>query len=242
MKLVRAHTRAELVMLLRYPTFSVPTVIFPTMFFLFFVVPGAAEAEPSILMAFYAGFAVLGVAFFQFGVGTATDRVSPWNVFLRALPLPPRVRFSARVASSLLFALASSSLVVGTALLTQPIHLSAARWAAFAAVLLLGSIPFSLMGLAIGYWLTPRGALPTANLLYLTLAYAGGLWTGPDSLPGPVAAVSPYLPTGQWAELLGSAVTGTSVPPRSLLLAGYAVGFGLLAGWGYRRDEGERYH
>ena len=34
-----------------------------------------------------------------------------------------------------------------------------------AAALVLGSIPFALLGIALGYWASPRGALPVANLL-----------------------------------------------------------------------------
>jgi hypothetical protein len=56
-----------------------------------------------------------------------------------------------------------------------------------------------------------------------------------------VGLVSPWLPTGQWADLLGAAVTGGGFPARGLLLAAYGIAFGLLAGWGYRRDEGERF-
>ena len=35
------------------------------------------------------GFAVIGVAFFQFGVGIAVDRASPWEAYLRTLPVGP---------------------------------------------------------------------------------------------------------------------------------------------------------
>jgi hypothetical protein len=42
----------------------------------------------TVLMASYAMWAILGVAFFQFGVGIAEERGTPWERFLRALPLP----------------------------------------------------------------------------------------------------------------------------------------------------------
>lgn len=241
MRLALAHWRASTTELARYASFSVPTLLFPTLFFLFFVAPHAGR-RADIFLASYAGFAVLGVAFFQFGVGIAADRSSPWERFLRTLPVPPRVRFAARVLSALQFGLASSALVVAASLLTTEAGLGAVRWLELLAVLLLGSVPFALLGIAIGYWTTPRGALPIANILYLGLSFAGGLWTGGQDLPHAVAVLSPYLPTRQWADLLWAAVAGT--PWRAehwLWLLGYALVFGAAASWGYRRDEGQRY-
>src|SRR5581483_4016379 len=96
--------------------------------------------------------------------------------------------------------------------------------------LLAGSLPFVVLGLAIAYWASPKSALPAANLLYMLLAYAGGLWTGPGDLPRMIRALSPYTPTRQWGDVLWAAVAGA--PWRTshwLLLAAYAAGFGALA-------------
>ena len=87
-------------------------------------------------------------------------------------------------------------------MLTTAASLSPARWLALAATLLLGAAPFAVLGIALGYWAPARGALPIANLLYLGLAYAGGLWFRARDLPAPVADVSPYLPTRALADAL----------------------------------------
>src|SRR4029453_14725769 len=103
-RLVLLHARAATLELLRYPTFSVPTLAFPALFFLLFVAPRSeAETDPVLLLASFAGFAVLGVSFFQFGVGIAAERESPWERFVRTLPVRVRVRFAARVLSAALF-------------------------------------------------------------------------------------------------------------------------------------------
>jgi ABC-2 type transport system permease protein len=241
MRLVRAHTRAELLELIRYPSFSVPTLAFPALLFLFFGVP-AEGSDEEILMVSYAAFGVLGVALFQFGVGIASERVSPWQVYLRTLPVPARVRFAARLAAAAVFALASAGAVVVIALLLTSAALGAGQWLRVGLALAFGTIPFGLLGLAIGYWLTPKGALPVANLLFLGLAFLGGLWTGAASLPEAVDSFSPVLPTRQWGELVWAPALdrGWKVWPW-LGLAGYAAAFALLAAWGYRRDEGLRY-
>jgi ABC-2 type transport system permease protein len=241
MRLVRAYARAEVLELLRYPSFSIPTLLFPALLFLFFGVP-SDEADETILMASYAAFGVLAVALFQFGVGIASERASPWQVYLRTLPVSPRVRFSARLLAAAAFALASAGAVVAVALALTSAGLGAGQWVRLALALACGTIPFGLLGLAIGYWLTPKGALPVANLLFLGLAFLGGLWTGPDLLPDAVDRFSPFLPTRQWGEIVWRPVIGEPWEWWPWLgLSLYAAVFGALAAWGYRRDEGQNY-
>jgi ABC-2 type transport system permease protein len=242
MRLALLHARAGTMELLRLPAFAVPTVGFPSLFFLFFAVPGLAAQEPELATALYAGFAVLGVAFFQFGVGIAVERVSPWEQYLRTLPLAARTRFAGRVLSALAFGAASSAVVVCVAVLTVSPQLSALAWLELAGALLAGSTPFALLGIALGYLASPKGALPIANVVYLALSYAGGLWTGPEGLPGAVQGISEWLPTRAYADLLAGAALGVHVSGRVLLvLALWGVGAGVLAGWAYRRDEGQRF-
>ena len=242
MRLALVHARAETLELARYPSFVVPTLLFPALFFLLFAVPGARPFQADLLLASYAGFAFLGVAFFQFGVGIAAERASPWDAFVRSLPLRARTRLAGRVLSALLFATASGSVVVAVALATTPASLSAQEWIVLAWALVAGTIPFALLGIALGYLTSPKAALPIANVLYLVLAYLGSLWVRPGHLPPVVASVSPALPTRQWADVLRAAAIGDALPSTQVLaLVGWTVAFGLLAAWAYRRDEGERY-
>ena len=69
------------------------------------------------------------------------------------------------------------------------------------------------------------------------------LWTSPQSLPAVVGRISPYLPTLCYAEVAWTAVLGRPWWLEDWLwLLGYAVAFGSLAVWGYRRDEGQCYY
>lgn len=241
MRLVVAHARVQVLELVRFPGFSVATLAFPSILFLLFGLP-RAHHRPEILLASYAAFAVLGVGFFQFGVSGAIERVTPWQAWLRTLPAPPLVRITGRVLAALVFTLASVTVVVVVALATTSASLSATAWMRLAAALLAGSVPFVVLGLAIAYWASPKSALPVANILYMLLAYAGGLWTGPSDLPHAVQAISPYTPARQWGDLLWPAVAGA--PWRAshwLLLGAYTLGFGGLAAWGFGRDELQRY-
>ena len=235
------HARLQIVELVRFPGFSVGTLAFPALMFVLFGLPRAGQ-HPEILLASYTAFAVLGVGFFQFGVSGAIERSTPWQAWLRTLPVPPAARIAARVCAALVFALASVAVVVAVALATTSASLSAVAWARLTIALLAGSLPFVVLGLAIAYWTSPKSALPIANILYLLLAYAGGLWTGPGDLPHAVASISPYTPTRQWGDLLWPAVTGGAWRATHwLLLGAYTLGFGALAAWGYARDELQRF-
>jgi ABC-2 type transport system permease protein len=116
--------------------------------------------------------------------------------------------------------------------------LTPSRWAALCAVLLAGAVPFGFLGIALGYLVRPRAALPVANLLYLPLSYVGGLWAGPRDATGAFDLV----PTHAWGRLLWWAVGARGFDIVAVAsLAGWGAAFGAIAVWAYQRDEGERF-
>ena len=240
MSLVLAHARAETLQLARYPAYAIPTLLFPAALLLVF--GKRLEDDPQRLVAGFTATAVLGVAFFQFGVGIAHTRASPWERYVRTLGVGPGARLAARVMSALAFALLSSSVVavVGGTVLSA--RLEWWRYGALLAVLAIGGIPFALLGIALGYWLPPRSAVPVANLVYLPLAVMGALWGKPDDLSPSADLASQLFPSRSWIELLEPAVHGGSLPIRhAAALVGWSFVFGAAAWIGYRRDEGERF-
>ncbi len=232
-----AHLRAELLGLLRVPGFLIPTLVFPSMFFLIFAAPylktwPAANQTTASFMTF----AVFTVVFFQFGVAVAQERENPWYAYLRALPLAPWVRPAALVITGLLFALLAAAVVGGVAAATTPIQPERAAPLALFAALLMGAIPMGLFGVALAFLLSPRAALPVANLVYLPLSFLGGLWMPPEVLPGWAQKLSLYTPTRHWGELVWASAGGDPWPLRSaLVLLAYTLAFALVAAWAWRR-------
>jgi ABC-2 type transport system permease protein len=240
-RLALVHARYGTLELLRYPSFSVPTLALPAIFFAFFGVP-RAQGRADVLLASFAAYAVLSVAFFQFGVAIAIERSRPWETYVRTLPVGAGTRMAARLLSASLFAALAVAAVLAVAIPATSPHLSASAWLRLGFGLVVGSVPFTLLGIALGYWLPAKSALPVANILYLTLSFAGGLWTGPTGLPAAVSRISEFLPTRQWADVLWSAARGGTVRLEHwLALGAYAIVFGGFAAWGYRRDEGQRF-
>lgn len=242
MRLALAHARAETQALIRFPAYAVPTLAFPAILMLLFG-RGFERGEPERLLAGFAATALLTVTFFQFGVGIAISRTTPWESYLRTLPVGAVTRIAGRVLSALVFAVATVTVVGVVGISVYGASLPAWRYATLACALLAGSVPFALLGIAFGYWLPPRAALPIANLAFLPLAIGGALWARPERLPREADVASQMLPTRSWIEVLDSVATGDHPLPlhHVVALAGWTLVFGALARWGYRRDEGERF-
>ncbi len=242
MRLIAAHIRVTLLGLVRSPAYWVPTLLFPTMLYLFFGARVAAPDAANFALASWSVYAVLGVAFYQFGVGVAQDRESPWDTYLRILPagsLPP---LAAQIVVAILFAIAAVLILWATAGQAAEIDLDLGARVRLGLVLAAGAVPFALFGIALGYLVSAKAAVPVANMLFLPLAFAGGLWLPPSQLPDIAAQVSMWLPTRHFGELAWAAVAGTAGPVVSWLwLAGYTAAFAALAVWARRRDQGRRY-
>ena len=243
MSLVLAHFRAEMLGLLRTPAYSVITVLMPGLIFLFIgVAVSEGRESANLLLASFCIFALLGVAFFQFGVGLAQERGTPWEAYLRTLPVTAATRFAARLMAATVFALAAVALVIVLAVTLTDAGMPAGTWFRFVVSVVAAAVPAALLGIAVAYWASPKAALPVANLLYIGMSFGGGLFIPPASLPGFIDRVSIVLPTRQFGELAWAAVRGADWPLSAWLwIAAYTVVFGGLAIWGYRRDEGVKY-
>lgn len=241
--LIRAHARIGFLDLFRYPGYVVPTIVFPAMFFALFDLPFArrnAAIADATTLAFIV-FAIVGVTLYQFGVGIAQERGRPWERYLRTLAAPASVRFAARIAIAVLFGIIAALVVSLVSRAFAPVDFTATQWATVFVYALAGGVPFVLIGISIGYWISARAAVPIATAANLLLAYAGGLWMPPGELPTLVQSISPYLPTRQFADLLWS-VRGAGSPLLAIAgLATYTAVFAVAAALGYRRDERTRY-
>jgi ABC-2 type transport system permease protein len=112
-------------------------------------------------------------------------------------------------------------------------------WINIVVRLLAGSLPFIALGFAIGYSSGPNAAPALANLIFLPLSFASGLFMPLRQLPEFVQRIAPYLPTYHYGQLAWSAVGAPSEPLLTSLawLAGYTVLFMALTARAYRREQ-----
>ncbi|GGB57544.1 ABC transporter [Tistrella bauzanensis] len=242
-RLFAAHLRATLRELGRSTSFAMSTIAMPSLLYLFFGATNASNpAEAGRLAAAWGLFGVLGVAFFQFGVGVAQSREKPWFAYLRTLPAGGGPRIAAQVVTALAFSMAAVAPVIVLAIAINGATLTLTAAVKLLVVLILGGIPFALLGLAIGLSVSARASVPIAHLVYFPLAFLGGLWLPPSMLPDIVNQISLLTPTRHYAELAWNAIADGPLP---LIHWAWLLGWGVVFGWvalmAWRRDRGRRF-
>ncbi|WP_089154564.1 ABC transporter permease [Micromonospora sp. NBS 11-29] len=244
MPLALVHARYQLLEIIRIPVAVVGSAFFPAAAMLFFVVPFAGDDPTGATYATAAmvTFAVMSANIFQYGVGVAEDRDQPWNPYTRTLPAGPAPRLAGRVLAGLVLTYLSMVPVVVIAAVATAARVSAVQFLLGLVAVAVISVPFTLLGLAIGYSLPSKAAIVVAQVLFFPLAFGGGLLSAPDEAPGFIQAIAPYLPTRGAVELMWAAVTDWQPDVRTLvMLVVWVVALAAVAGWAYRRDEGRRF-
>jgi ABC-2 type transport system permease protein len=109
---------------------------------------------------------------------------------------------------------------------------------------MLGSLPFSAMGLAVGYFTGPNSAPATINLIYLPMSFCSGLWVPFMFLPKVVKQIALALPPYHLSQLaLGVVGAGThesNATHWEVLLAFTMICLG-IARIGFQRDQEKMY-
>jgi ABC-2 type transport system permease protein len=244
-----AQTRSDFRMRWRVPAFSLTSLALPILFFTFFGLPFARQTLPNgvsmgaFLLASFAAYAVGNVMVYGFGIGVAVERGQKVDVLLRATPLPAGVAITAKVLTALIFSLFSISALIVYGVIAAGIHQGVVTWVNVIVRLLAGSLPFVGLGFAIGYSVGPNAAPAVANLVYLPLAFASGLFMPVSQLPGFVQRIAPYLPAYHYGQLAWSAVGAPAEPLLVSLawLAGYTAFFLVIALRAYRREESRKF-
>lgn len=236
------HIKSAMLSYWRTPAYWVPAVIFPAMLYSMFGASVPAGRDASYVMASFCAYAVIGVGFYQFGVSIAQQRETSWEKFMRVLPRAFWPKLVALLMSAGFFAIFAVLLVILAAYVFSAPDADAATVIKLIAVTFIIAVPFVLFGVALGYLVSARAAVPLANMIFLPLAFLGGLWVRPSSMHPVVSEISLYTPTRHAAEIVWAVVGHRDIPNESIMwLAAYAALFAALAWWGYRRDEATRY-
>ena len=208
--LVLTHTKYGLLETLRIPIVVVSVVVLPSLSFLFFALPslgddaGAATASTVGL----AVFAAMMICLFQFGAGIAEERQLPWDPYLRTLPVRPWQRLTGRLLVALPFTLVAVVPLIVLALDHDQADPGVPGVLAGSRPARRRVAPGRADRRHIGNALPSKAALAVANVLLLPLAFLGGLFIPPPYLPDVVQAISPYVPTRGWLEIVMIGVTG----------------------------------
>jgi ABC-2 type transport system permease protein len=242
--LALTHAKFQIIETFRIPIAVIGSSFWPAASMLAFVVPfiGDDPVAATYATASMITFAVMSTNLFQYGIGVSEDRVQPWDPYVRTLPAGAFPRFAGRILAGLVLMVFSLLPVVVIAALLTAATVTAPAFLTAVGVTALISVPFILMGLAIGYSLPSKAAIVVAQVLFFPLAFGGGLMTAPGGAPGFVEDLAPYLPTGGAVRLMWAAVGDYPVNAGSVVsLIAWTAVLGAFAAWAYRRDEGRRF-
>jgi ABC-2 type transport system permease protein len=222
--------------LLRVPAYTLPTLLFPIMFYAFFgllMIPGLA----GYLLATYSTFGVLGAALFAFGVNVATERAQGYFTLIRATPAPLMGVVVGKWFGAALF---GAIIVVSLSVLAAAfgdVRMLQSQWWGLLGVLMLGTLPFCLLGLGLGLLLSPNAAPAVINLVYLPMGFLSGLWIPLSQFPGWLQAIAPWLPPYHLAALAlhVTGVQATEPLKHVLALLLFSALFAALVAFGWRR-------
>jgi ABC-2 type transport system permease protein len=110
--------------------------------------------------------------------------------------------------------------------------------------LVVGSVPFSAMGLAIGYFAGPNSAPSFINLIYLPMSFCSGLWVPFMFLPKFMQRFALALPPYHLSQLalgvVGAGRHESAAAHWEVLLAFTLICLG-VARIGFQRDQDKLY-
>lgn len=231
--------RAQWLNLLRTPSYTLPTLLFPVMFYVFFGLV-MLRGQSLWLLCTFATFGVMGAALFSFGVSVATERAQGWLLLLRASPAPVAAVIAGKAFGAGLFALIIVVMLSTLAAAFGEVRLTTAQWLGLAGILTAGALPFCLMGLALGLWLGPNAAPAVLNLVYLPLGFLSGLWIPAPALPLWLQALAEWLPPYHLAALVldVTGAKGADWGHSLAVLGAFGLVFAVMTALGWRRLDG----
>ncbi|BBH67498.1 ABC transporter [Actinoplanes sp. OR16] len=242
---MRAYLRFELRRLLRDPRIAFFSIIGPVATYLIFSSWSGDDRLEGLAapVAVMIGLACYGALAGVLMVGSAVsqERASGWLRQLRVTPLPAGRVVAVKALLCTATALPPVLAVGAAASFQHHVDLPAARWIAVLLLTWAGALPFALLGLAIGYGLSPQIAMSVNFLVFLALSVLGGLLAPADYFPDGLRGFAHLLPTYRYAELGWRSAAGEapSLTGTALLVAWSAV-FAVLAAVAYRRSTVRR--
>jgi ABC-2 type transport system permease protein len=241
-----AYLKFEVRRLIREPRLFLFTILMPVLSYVVFTGVGDGRgtvegiAVPAAMMVGIAAYgAVIGVL--SVGVGVSHERTLGWLRQLRLTPLPPARVVAVKALLASVTAIPSVVAVGIAGYLEHGVHLPAARWVAMVLLMWVGTVPFALLGLALGYAAPPQLAQSVSFLFFFVLSALGGLLIPVAVFPRGLQHLAHALPTNRYAELGWKAAGGLAPSGGGLaILVGWTALFGVLAAMAYRRSTATR--
>ena len=231
------EAKYEFLRVLRNPSFAIPSLMFPPLFYLLFglLLNRSSMEAAHYLFATYSVFGVMAPALFGFGVGVAIERERGWLALKRVAPMPPGAYLLAKMAMAAMFALIIYVVLALMARFLGGVQLAAWQWLLLGVIAVFGVLPFCALGLLIGSRVNASAAPAIVNFIYLPMAFLSGLWMPLSLLPQFISQIAPLWPAYHLSQLALAAIghgDGTAVLPHvAMSIAFTCVCFAVARRW-----------
>ncbi len=167
----------------------------------------------------------------------AAERSSGWTRQMRITPLGTGAYFGAKVLNAYLRALLTIALMclAGTLL---GVRLSAGEWLTVIGLLLIGLVPFTVLGVLLGHLVGPDASAPAVGGIVTLFCLLGGVYGLQIAKSGAVFEVIKALPSYWLVQAGKTALGGGSWPAEGwIVIAVWTAVLTLVAVLVYRRDK-----
>jgi ABC-2 type transport system permease protein len=192
----------------------------------------------SFPLYFMAGMAAMGTIIGVVSRGSliAVERSIGWTRQMRITPLRAGAYFGAKVLCGYLMALLTIA-VMCLAGIAMGVRLSAGEWLTMVGLLLVGLIPFAVLGILLGHLVSPEALLPAVGGITTLFAFLGGAYGFLVAKSGVMFDIIKGLPS-YWLVQAGKAALGHGSWPAEgwIVIGAWTVALIPLAMLVYRRD------
>ncbi len=219
---IRTQVQYELLLTLRRGENILVTLIVPVMLLVFFaslnLVPSVRGGAIIFLLPGILAIAIMAAGMVNLGIATAYERYYGVLKRLGSSPLSRSGLISAKVLSILILELIQVVLLVSVATLLYHWQPAGSPLLTLLAIIL-GTIAFAALGLAMAGALRAELTLAGANALFLVFVFLGGGVLPLSRLPAPLAALAELLPaTALTQALQATMANGGTFPAYPLLI------------------------
>jgi ABC-2 type transport system permease protein len=223
------------------------TIAWPVVFYLLFtsIYGGGSLDRLSVnrfLLVSMAAYGGLGAAFNANSTRLSMERASGWVRQLRATPLGAGAYVIGKTVMAALVVLPSLVAVGLAGVVFHHVSMPAGMWLRLGLALWLGTLPFALLGILVGYLFDSQTASSASTIIYLGLSLLGGLWIPIQVMPTALRDVARWTPSYRYADLGWRVLAGQAPSAADLVILGaYTLLFALAAARRYRLDEAREY-
>ena len=215
------QTRFELLLTARRGENVLVTLIIPVMLLIFFaslnIVPSKGGSPANFLLPGILAIAIMAAGMVNLGIATAYERYYGVLKRLGSSPLSRSGLISAKVISILVLEIVQMLLLIGVAAALYGWRSAGSAGLTLLAIIL-GTVTFAGLGLAMAGALRAEMTLAGANALFLIFILLGGGILPLNHLPAPLAAVAQLLPAAALTQALQQTMSTSGGFPGGALL------------------------